>query len=242
MMKQQFLMNFGHVNGNFEGPTVLLNEGYTSVSTNAGAYENEQLMARLMIETFGDETIREGYYGFDLTNALTNKIVEKTGRDNKEVYSEVTSFLEEIQDVLYRSADIGLEFRKDSILMQDYDNLFKKFEEYYEAINEEKMSNNIIATSIADYLQEDGKRTKLRDGEHIVGIEYNKDGSAKISVGRRRDEFSYRIGLQTTTETASSISRDYIVNSENKNNTNMFSEIKDENIEYISDLYGDIEK
>ena len=83
-------MSFGDVSGKFEGPTVLLNEGYTSVSTNAGAYENEQLMARLMIETFGDDTIREGYYGFDLTNALTNKIVEKTGRDNKEVYSEVT--------------------------------------------------------------------------------------------------------------------------------------------------------
>ena len=79
-------------------------------------------------------------------------------------------------------------------------------------------------------------------GSSLLFSSFIRQNGDRILLGRRRDEFSYRIGLQTTTETASSISRDYIVNSENKNNTNMFSEIKDENIEYISDLYGDIEK
>lgn len=219
VMKEEkvILHELGHVIGNFEGETLLLNEGYTSLRVKDSSYKKEQLLASMMIETFGSETIREGYYGFNLTNALTNKIVEKTGRDNTEVYDEVTSFLEDIQEVLYKTGSLEeTEFRKDSSLMKDYNSLFSKFEQYYKEINEQEMSDNILMNAIQDYFQGTNDRTYLDKDEYINNISCNIDGSADITVQKLNTAFSYILEGQKVENSGSFETINYHISNEEK--------------------------
>ena len=234
MMKQYYLMNFGHVNGNFNSESTLLNEGYTSLRINdENHYQNEQLLAAMMCETFGEETIREGYYGFDLNNALTNKIVEKTGRDNTEVYEEVSTFLEDIQSALYKTADIGEDFRKDPSLMEEYTALFSKFEAYYEQVNDKKMSSNVIMNAIQDYLQGTKSRISLGEEENIQSLQYKNDGSLVVQIGKHADEIEYTKGIQTVQLSERTHSRSYVVTQDEKySNSKLFTIVEDKNIDY----------
>lgn len=228
-------MNFGHVRGDFSGGnTTLINEGFNTLLY-GGEYEKEQLLAAMLCETFGEDTVKKGFYGFNLIDSLTNKVVEKTGRDNTEVYEEIDAFLDDIQNALYKTADLGEEYKKDTSLMEEYDALFSRFDKYYEQVNDSKMSNNVIMNAIQDCIQGTNKRCKLSQNETITDVDYKTDGSASITIGKKEEGVSYTIGQKMVEGYEDIYHRIYEINNDNKyNGTSLFKKVKDENIDYLS--------
>ena len=226
-----------HINGQFSyygSNNTLLNEGYThlAVKEETNTYITEQCMAVLFNETFGNESMKEGYFGFDLNNALTNIIVEKTGKDNAIVNDEIYNLLQDTQDLLYDSGVYtkeGNEIKNNSDLIKRYENLFEKLSYYYEIVNERKMNENQIVNLVMDCITGTNRASIYKSNEtYKEFISYDLDKESIIcNVGNNCNNMELPNG-----EIIVSIqnSRKVFLNKDNKYSKDI--PIKDSDINY----------
>lgn len=227
-----------HINGNFSyyGGS-LLNEGYNQLSQPScdERYKVEQAMVMLFAETFGNETLKEGFYGFDLQGALTNKMVKITGRDQNTVDSEIYQLLEDTDEVLYDSGK-DENYKNNSELMARYESIFSRLSEYYEQIHGRKMSENQATNIIREYLT--GTRSSnlyLGKNEKIQKIGYDLDTSSLVCeiASMHEEEIKYEIDGYLGTTMNPSYRR--IINLDDTNKYQVTPpQIADKDIEYFT--------
>ena len=197
-----------HINGDFfyyEGS--LLNEGYTqlsSVSDDFNRYKNEQLVSILFAETFGIETLKEGYYGFDLEQAIVNKVVEKTGRNSDSVRNEVSDFFDRTQSLLYDLDQYGYGERT----APNFEAFMNSLTDYYSAINGQDINKNQLVAATIDCLTGSHKANiYFSDDEKIIWLnEYDVDtGKVVYELGKSYTDVVYNDGLNRTSTNFSSM-------------------------------------
>lgn len=186
-----------HINGEFSYYSgTLLNEGYTqlsSVSNDFSRYKNEQLMCILFAETFGVDTLKEGYYGFDLEQAITNKIIEKTGRNSDVVRTEINEFLSDTQDLLYDLDKYGYSENTTA----HFDQYSSKLADYYMQINNQDINKNQLVLATMDCLIGSHRANiYFSEDEKVVGIyRYDVDtGKVVYNVGKEYEDIKYSEG------------------------------------------------
>lgn len=147
----------------------LLSEGYTELSIsskNGQGYKKSRFMNILLAETFGSDTLKKGYYRFDLPTALVNRIVLESGEDENKARKEVNKLLQNCETFLRESATYTRE-RNDRAFNQ----IFMQLNRYYRELNNRDISDNLIAELIANYfVGEDSKL--LKPGEAVYGLAY----------------------------------------------------------------------
>ena len=234
------LHEVNHINGNFSpNNTSLLNEGYTQLSSKKRdeRYEDEQLMVILLIETFGKETIKAGYYRFDLNQELINVIVEKTGRNADDVNDEIYNLMEEIQEVLYDFEKCEKDdVEKDKQLLEKFNNVYLKLADYYEQLTGRKSDENQIVNCVVDKLTGSRKANiYVTDNERIDGIEnYDVDtGELSLKVLSEHDEINYEDSFQMVKKPNAHYGRFIDLNDNNKYNATPEA-IKDNSLNYLS--------
>lgn len=179
--EQTFAHECNHIVGNFRGISILLNEGYTELSNPMGRFNNyqfEQLMAVMFIRTFGPEVMKDGYYGFDLENALVNKLVEVTKRDISEVEEEIFQLLKQVQSALYnitgRNHNMNKGLFADYIPRDELTEILDALSSYSELINGKPLKENAFNRLVIDALT--GKRdaeSYRSDDENINYLDFN---------------------------------------------------------------------
>lgn len=203
-----------HINGNFGGinggsiKTTMLNEGYTQLSSasESKSYSNGQAMAILYAETFGTEALKEGYYGMNLENVLTNNIVQATGRDSVEVNQEIANLLSETQDILYQM-DADENCRSDTELMSRLESLINQLSSYSEIINGYSLEQNQTSLLMQDYLTGEHKSQLYSDEEKIDSFSYDVDtGKIDVTISKAYENVkvnnsAYSYSLLTGTHT-----------------------------------------
>ncbi|MBR3163217.1 MAG: hypothetical protein IKF17_03875 [Clostridia bacterium] len=124
-----------------------------------------------MIETFGIDTIKEGYYGYNLQQSLTNKVVETTGRNHEEVDVEIFNLLNDMNHIL-------LEIHKEEYTTDDlynlrnlYVSICERLGVYYEQINNKKIEDNQIVQLVSDWILDEHNSTVYnKENEKVVDL------------------------------------------------------------------------
>lgn len=226
-----------HANGEFsELNSGLVNEGYNDLLIADGTrYKNESLMAALLVETFGKDTLDAGYYGRDLQTALTNKIVEVSKRDREEVGKEVADLLDDVQVVLYQIGDIGDEFRSNSEVVTSLKSIFSRLEEYHKQINERKMEDNTIASIIESYFIEKDTLETLKNNEHFSINKYDlENGTLDVRITSDKDTIVIHDGIYDM-QSEGKHSRTVQITPDNKySGTSILNKVDDSQIDYIT--------
>ncbi len=226
-----------HFNGNFDMyESTLLNEGYTSLDI-SDTYAQEQLIVGLLMETFGTELINEAYYSSNLKGLIANNIVEKSGKTLEEATKETYDFFDDIESALYRTGELGDNYREDSELMKDYQDIFDKLSIYYEANNKKEIEKNVIVSIIKDEIMGTNDTQMLGSRESVSGIKYSGDGTLKVNIVKNEGDLEYtqaEIGIIRSVD--SKYGRSITVGPDEKYNNpkKIFSQIEDEDIEYSS--------
>ena len=226
-----------HFNGNFdlyEG--TLLNEGYTSLDI-SNTYSQEQLMVGLLMETFGRELVNEGYYSSNLKGLVANNIVEKSGKTIEEATKETYDFFDDIESALYKTGELGDDYREDAKLMQDYQDIFDKLSVYYEANNKKEIEKYKIVSIIKDEIMGTNDTQMLGNRESVSSIKYSGDGTLKVNIVKNEGDLEYtQEGLGIIIHTDAKYGRSITVGPDEKYNNpkKIFSQIEDEDIEYSS--------
>lgn len=230
-----------HVNGNLSAVSAtLLNEGYNSLTAkdDDNRYKQEQLMAAMFIETFGAETMKEGFYTFNLADVLANKIAVASKRDYMDVIVEVEDLLEQVEEVLYITGDKGDLYKTDLLLLEDYKKIYETLGGYYSLMNDGKrITDNVITSVIMDYMTASETTGILEEGEHFAGIRYNPDGTFDFSVVSPEKDVAYDIGWQHVEGGEGRYSRSYVVTQDAKHDgieTYRRERIKDSDIDYLT--------
>lgn len=226
-----------HFNGRFNMyESTLLNEGYTSLDVDS-SYATEQLMVGLLMETFGRELINEGYYSSNLKSLVANNIVETTGKTIEEATKETYDFFDDIQNVLYRTEELGDNYREDAELMQDYEDIFNKIAIYYEANNKKEMSKNAIVLIIKDEIMGTNDTQMLESKETVDVSRYSGDGTLEVKISKNEGDIEY---YQEGVGTIKTVDRTYLrtltIKQDDKYNSlqSIFGRVKDEDIDYVT--------
>lgn len=226
-----------HANGEFaELNSGLVNEGYNELLiADETRYKNESLMAALLAETFGKDTLDAGYYGRDLQTALTNKIVEVSKRDREEVGVEVADLLDDVQVVLYQIGDLGDEFRNNSEVITSLKSIFSRLAEYHKQINERKMEDNTIASIIESYFTEKDTLEALKNNEHFSINKYDLDnGTLDVRITSDKDTIVIHDGIYDM-HSEGEHSRTVQITPDNKySGTSILNKVDDSQIDYIT--------
>lgn len=226
-----------HFNGNFDMyESTLLNEGYTSLDI-SDTYSQEQLMVGLLIETFGTELINEAYYSSNLKGLVANNIVEKTGKTIEEATREVYDLFDDIESALYETAEIGENYRENDELMKEYQDIFDKLSVYYEDNNRKEMEKNVIASIIKDEIMGTNDTQMLGSRESVSSIKYSGDGTLKVNIVKNEGDLEYtqaEVGIIRIVD--SKYGRSITIGPDEKYNNpkKIFSQIEDEDIDYVS--------
>ena len=190
-----------HINGDFN-KCELLNEGYNQllIKGRSDIYSDEQYMATIFTEVFGKDVMNEGYFGFDLNNAITNKIVEKTGRDNAVVNDEIYNLLQDTQDLLFdtgiyryskeieddeKIVDGKKLIKNNKELVERYEKLYERLSKYHELINGKPIKDNQITNFMMDCLTGSNRAKVYQTGkENYKFAEYDIDtGILECNIG-----------------------------------------------------------
>ncbi len=227
-----------HFNGNFDVyEATLLNEGYTNLDINDNVYSQEQLMVGLLMETFGIELVNEGYYSSNLKELVANNIVEKSGKTLEEATKETYDFFDDIENALYRTGELGDNYRENAELMKDYQDIFDKLSVYYEANNKKEMGKNIIVSIIKDEIMGTNDTQMLGSRESVSSIRYSGDGTLKVNIVKNEGDLEYtQAGIGIIRSVDSKYGRSITIGQDEKynNSKKIFSQIEDEDIEYSS--------
>lgn len=231
-----FKHELNHINGDFTDCT-LLNEGYNQliIKSTEEVYINEQLMAILFSETFGRDVMNEGYFGFDLSNAITNKIVEITGRDNAVVNDEVYNLLEDTQNLLLETGEYtkngDAEIKNNKELVQKYEKFYEKLSEYHKIINGKTIEENNITNFVMDCITGTNRANVYQsDKENFRSIDgYDIDsGTLNCIIGNNYENLDVGTSIITGT-----VCRNLELTQENKYEEKI-GPIKDSDINYVT--------
>ena len=189
------------------------------------------------METFGRELINEGYYSSNLKSLVANNIVETTGKTIEEATKETYDFFDDIQNVLYRTEELGDNYREDSELMQDYEDIFNKIAIYYEANNKKEMSQNAIALIIKDEIMGTNDTQMLESKETVDGSRYSGDGTLEVRISKNEGDIEYyQEGIGIVRSVDRTYERTLTINQDEKYNSlqSIFGRVKDEDIDYVT--------
>lgn len=189
------------------------------------------------METFGIELVNEGYYSSNLKELVANNIVEKSGKTLEEATKETYDFFDDIENALYRTGELGDNYRENAELMKDYQDIFDKLSVYYEANNKKEMGKNIIVSIIKDEIMGTNDTQMLGSRESVSSIRYSGDGTLKVNIVKNEGDLEYtQAGIGIIRSVDSKYGRSITIGQDEKynNSKKIFSQIEDEDIEYSS--------
>ena len=173
--------------------------------------------------------MREGYYGFDLQQALCNKVVAKTGRDRIEVDQEIFTLIEETEGILYeihnrQMADIN----NDENIQIKYREIFSKLNQLSLSLTGKELKESTAVQIINDYFTGSHNAKVYFDPEEKVTELTDYDiytGSATWKLSKRKN-FRAEGFLQDMP-----VNR--MIRTGNESNDD-YSKVKDNEIDYMS--------
>lgn len=147
-----FSHEINHINGTFDyNYSTPLSEGFTELSSPNQTnkyYKYEMFFNIILIETYGLDTIKEGYFNYGLEDAITNKIIENTGEDKEETEINVSNLIYKINYFL-NELRVNEENSKD--LIESFSKIIEEIQEDYKIINKDDLENNQLILLIIDW-------------------------------------------------------------------------------------------